>query len=201
LRNANLKQDRVNLLTQLGQQVAPVLPLFNPQSTIRNPQSRVPRAFSIIELLIVITLLGIAFGLAIPTMGDSKELKLQEAAKMLAADFEFAQNDSISHASDPRLVKFNTTTHQYWIAAVSAPDTPITDPVTNSPYLLAFGTGRGAGTSGVTIQSISVGGDTELRYDAYGTPDQSTNATVTLACGPATMTVQVAAGSGEVTIY
>ena len=158
------------------------------------------RAFTLIELLMVMVLIGIAFGLALPMMGDSKELRLRAAARMLAADIEFAQNESIAHGDDSRLIKFDTTEHEYWIATVSDPDTPITDLVRKEPFLVSFGTGRASGTSGVTIQSISLGGDDELRFNAYGVPDQTTDASVTLACGPATMTIQVAAGSGEVSI-
>lgn len=157
--------------------------------------------FTIIELLIAMTLMAIVFGLALPMIGNAGSLKLQEAAKMLAADIELAQNESIAHADDTRLIKFDTTTHRYWIAAASAADTPITDLVRNEPFLVEFGTGRASGISGVTIQAVSLGGDSVLRFDAYGTPDQTSNATITLAGGSATMTVQVAAGSGEVTIY
>jgi len=148
----------------------------------------------------VIVVIAIAFGLTLPLMGDSKELRLQAAARLLAGDLEFTQNESITHGDDPRLIKFDTDNNQYWIAAASDVDTPITDPVRKEPLLVSFGTGRASGSSGVTIQSISLGGDDELRFNAYGAPDQAAAATVTLACGPATMTVQVAPGTGEVTI-
>jgi type II secretory pathway pseudopilin PulG len=152
-------------------------------------------------LLIVITLLAIVGGLALPMIGNTKSLKVQEAAKMLAADIELAQNESIAHADDLRLIKFDTTNNKYWVAAASTPNTPITDIVRNDTFLVQFGTGRASGIDGVTIQSISLGGDSELHFDAYGGPDQTSNATIILANGSATMTVQVAAGSGEVTIY
>ncbi len=158
------------------------------------------RGFTIVELMIVLVLMAIAFALVLPTMGDAKELRLTEAARMLAADFEFAQNESITHPADPRLIKFDDAADQYWIAAASDPATPITDPVRHEPFLIDFGTGRASGTTGVTLQSISVGGDDELRFDAYGSPDQTANAVVTLASGPETLTVTVHPGTGEVTI-
>jgi len=157
-------------------------------------------AFTLIELLIVIVILGICYGLVLPTMGDSKELRLREAARMLAADIELAQTESITHADDPRIVKFDTTNHQYWIAPASTPDTPITDTVRKESFLVSFGTGRASGTSGVTITAVNLDGDNEIHFDAYGTPDQTTNATITLACGPATMTIQIEANSGDVSV-
>ena len=157
-------------------------------------------AFTLIELLIVIVILAICYGLALPTLGDSKELRLREAARMLAADLELAQTESITHSDNLRIVKFDTVNHRYWIAPASTPDTPITDPLSSQPFLVAFGTGRAGAATGVTIQAVSLGGDQEIHFNPYGSPDQSTNATVTLACGTATMTVQVEAGTGEVSV-
>ena len=39
-----------------------------------------------------------------------------------------------------------------------------------------------------------------LRFDAFGSPDQTDTASVTLSAGTATITVEVAPGSGEVSI-
>jgi len=166
----------------------------------RCPDCRAHLGFTLVELLIVIILLGIAAGLALPMLGDSKQLQLREAARLLAADIELTQNESIAHGNDPRLIKFDTANNQYWIAPASAPGTPITDLVRQEPLLVSFGTGRASGLSLVTIQSVNLDGDDELRFDAYGLPDQTTTASVTLAAGAATLTVQVAPGSGEVTI-
>jgi len=156
--------------------------------------------FTLVELLIVIVLLGIVGGLALPMLGDSKQLQLREAARLLAADIEFTQNESIAHGDDPRMIKFDTANNQYWIAPASAPDTPITDIVLQEPYLVSLGSGRAAGVGLVTIQSIDLSGDDELRFDAYGSPDQTGPATITLSAGTSTLTIQVAPGSGEVTI-
>ena len=139
------------------------------------------RAMTLVELLIVMLLLGIAFGLAAPMMGDSKELRLRAAARMLAADFEFAQNESIAHPDDRRVVVFDTTNNdKYWIAPASdtSQANAITDIVRKEPFVVQFGTGRAASTYEVQIQSVSLGGDDEVRFDAYGSPDQSTDATV-----------------------
>ena len=166
----------------------------------RRPRNCCETAFTLVELMIVIVLIGIVLGLAMPMVGDRNSLRVREAAKMLAADIEFAHNESITHGEDSRLIKFNTVNHKYWIAAASDPDTPITDPARKEPFLVSFGSGRASGTSGVTIQSISLGGDSELHFNAYGVPDQTTDATGTLAAGSISMTIQVDAASGEVTI-
>ena len=161
-------------------------------------------AFTLVEVLIVVLMLGILFGLALPQMGDSRMLSLREAACLVAADFEFAQNESIAHGDNLRLVKFDTSGNRYWVAAASAPDTPVTDPASGQPLLTVFGSDRATGLAGVTIQSVNLGGDDVLKFNAFGSPDQASDATVTLAIqaagGTQTLTVRVKAGSGEVTI-
>jgi type II secretory pathway pseudopilin PulG len=161
-------------------------------------------AFTLVEALIVMLILGIVFGLAVPMMGDSRMLSLREAARLLAADFEFAQNESISHGDDLRLVKFDTSTNTYWVAAATAADTPLTDPASRGQLLTVYGGNRAPGLTGVTIQSVSLGGDAVLKFGAFGSPDQATDATVTLAIqaagGTQTLTVRVKAGSGEVSV-
>jgi prepilin-type N-terminal cleavage/methylation domain-containing protein len=171
----------------------------NSQFAIRNSQL-MRHAVTLVELLIVIVVIAIMFGLAVPTPAESRNLKVQQGARMLMADIEFAQNESIAHPDAPRVIKLNTSNNTYWIAAAATPDTAITDPISGGAYLVSFGTGRGAGLTSMTIQSYSLGGDAVLGFDAYGVPDQSTSATITLQCGGVTKTLQVAAGTGEVTI-
>jgi prepilin-type N-terminal cleavage/methylation domain-containing protein len=157
-------------------------------------------AYTLVEVMIVVLLLGIVGALAIPMLRDSRDLRLRSAARMLAADIEFAQQESISHADDPRVVRFDAGNARYWIAPVSDPTTPITDPIRDEPFQVVFGTGRAAGLFDVTMSEIEVGGDTDLRFNSLGVPDQSTDATITLACGTMTLTVGVAASTGEVSI-
>jgi prepilin-type N-terminal cleavage/methylation domain-containing protein len=165
-----------------------------------------PRAFTLVELLIVLAMTGIIVGLVLPTLGDSRMLRLRAAARMLAADLEFAQSESIAHPDNLRLVKFDTSTtpHRYWVAASSAPDTPLADPSNQQPLLNVFGSGRASGTGGVMLQSVNVGGAGVLKFDAYGSPDQTTDATVQLSIqvgsGTQTLTVRAKAGSGEVSV-
>jgi len=161
--------------------------------------------FSLVELILVVLVIGIVAGLAAPMFGQTSTTRLREAARLLAADLAFAQNESITHADDPRLVVFDTTNHQYHIAAASDPDTPITNPVTRHPFVTRFGEGRAAQLNGVTIQSLSMDGDTDatgdrVAFGIYGQTDQATDPTITLACDGAAITVTIHASTGEATI-
>lgn len=158
------------------------------------------RAFTFVELLIVILILGIAAGLVVPQMGQTASTKLVEAARLLAADLGEAQIESMSHGEDLRLVVFDPDNNAYQIAAASDPDTPITNPIGNTPYRVTFGSDRAGALTGVTIQNLSVGGDDKLGFGIYGQLDQTPDATITLACEGKTITLTVQASTGEVTI-
>lgn len=158
------------------------------------------RAFTVVELVIVMLIIGIAATLVLPQFGTTDTARLIMASRLLAADIEFAQSESIAHPDDRRVIKVDQSGNRYWIAKVSDVNTAIADPAGGGTMLVAFGSGRAHELTGVTIQGYALGGDDELRFDAYGQPDQTTTATITLAIAGGTMTVSVASGSGEVTV-
>lgn len=170
----------------------------------RDEKQRPGRAFSLIELLIGIMIIAILGAVVIPMAASTPATTVSGAARLLVADIELAQSESIAHPDDPRLIKVDLAQNRYWIARVATPSTPISDPAGNGTMLVQFGSGRAASLSGVTIQGFALDkagetGNTELRFDGVGQPDQATPATITLACQGITMTVTVAAESGEVT--
>jgi len=158
------------------------------------------RAFTLLELLIVIVLIGIAATMAIPMLSGTDGTRVRAAGNLLAADLGFAQVESITHATDPCVVVFDQANGSYTIARASAPTTPITDPGTNQSFVTTFGTGRASELGGVSIQGYSLGGDDTLGFGMYGQTDQTTAASVTLQSGSVTLTVQVDPTSGETSI-
>lgn len=148
----------------------------------------------------MVALLSIISALAVPMFRDHDTTQLREAAKLLAADLDAAKVESMTHADDLRLVVFDTTNHTYHLAAVSDPNTPITNPVDGQPYLVDFGQGRAAALGMVQIQSVDLDGDDELGFGLYGQLDQATSATITLAAGDAELTLTLDPATGEATI-
>ncbi len=160
-------------------------------------------AFTLVELLIVVVVAAIAAAMLVPRLGSTTATQLIAAGRMLTADIEFAQNESIAHGDDPRLIKIDQAGNRYWIAAASDVNTPIPNPAypdDSEGMRVTFGGGRAQALSAVTIQGYSLDGDDELRFDMYGTPDQTTSATLTLAADGATITITIAPISGEVTV-
>lgn len=169
------------------------------------PPAAPVRAFTLVELLIVVLIIGIVAGIAVPMLGQTDSTRLTAAAQLLAADLAFAQNESITHGDDPRLVVFDAAANTYHIAPTSTPDTPVTEPVTGQPFAVTFGQGRAAQLAGVTLSTLSMDGDSgstndRFAFGIYGQIDQATDATITLASGGMTILVTVNATTGETTI-
>lgn len=75
------------------------------------------RAFTLVELLIVIVLLGIAGALVIPNMASAHSLRVQAALRTIASDLAFAQADAIAFQRR-RAVVFNLTANTYQIVEI-----------------------------------------------------------------------------------
>ena len=167
--------------------------------TSTHPRRRI-RSFTLVELLIVVMIIAIAAAIIMPALGTTEATKLIAAGRLVASDVEFAQNESIVHPDDPRLIKIDSGGNQYWIAKASDVATAIDSPAGPSTMLVTFGAGRALELAGVTVQAYDFDGDDELRFDAFGQPDQTTTATITLSAGNTTLTISIAPVSGEVTV-
>ena len=167
---------------------------------VSRPHPARRRAFSLVEVLIVVMILGIVAALAAPMFGDVNTSKLRAAAQILAADLAFAQAESITHGQDTRVVVFDTTDHAYHLAANSDTATALTNPVGGGDYRVTFGSGSAHALDGVQITAVSVGGDDTLGFGMYGNLDQGADATVTLSIDGQSITVTLDADTGESSI-
>ncbi len=156
--------------------------------------------FTLFELIVTVLVLAIIGALAAPRMTDAAPNRLREAAHLLAADIDFARTESLTHADDPRLIRFDTAGNRYHLAAASDPDTPIDDPLTRQPFVTVFGEGRGSHLAGVALDAVDVGGDDELGFGIYGQLDQPNDASVTMTAGGRRVTLTLHAASGAVAI-
>ncbi len=158
------------------------------------------RGFTLVEVLTVVIILGIAAALAVPMMGNTALTKLQGASSALVADLAYAQIESLAHSEDKRVVVFDNPNDTYHIALTSDTATPITNPINKEPYLVDYGTGPAESLSGVTITGYDLDGDDMLGFGIYGGLDQATDATITLACEGFSVTITVDPNTGESTI-
>ena len=157
------------------------------------------RAYTLIELLIVIAILGISSALLIPRLVDADTFSIQAAVRSMVADLTYAQTDALARQKIRR-VQFlrdpNGRIHGYAILAPSDQSTYDQgfDPDmaeyldhdstigTQGRFIVDFD--LDARFEGVVIESVSFGGRDWVAFDSLG--------------GPLGISGQPLAGGGEV---
>ncbi|MCW5769362.1 MAG: prepilin-type N-terminal cleavage/methylation domain-containing protein [Phycisphaeraceae bacterium] len=75
------------------------------------------RAYTLIEVLVVVTVLGIAAALVIPEMASAHSLRVQAAVRTIVSDITFAQSDALA-MQESRAVVFDTAANSYTLVEV-----------------------------------------------------------------------------------
>ena len=189
--------------------------LFEPEPQSRRPRPRVSAShkrsasgFTLIEILAVVVILGIASAIILPQMTSRDDQRVASSARTLMADLLYAQNRSIAYQTR-HYVQFNaaTNTWQVMVDSGGSPGSIITNPISGMPYTNTVGTGA---LSNVNIKSVSFDGNTTISFDQMGVPYSWSAAggnvamvsgSIVFKAGTNQMTVQVAPYSGEITTH
>ena len=172
----------------------------------RTPRAAQPSVgslgFSLTELIIIISILGILSWLAYPKVVAMDEIKLDVAARRLAADLRYAQSLAMSKRVIHGLL-FEPSLERYTVFAPSS-GFPITDPADRARPMRVDYTSR-AEFQGVLIQSATFGTTPGVTFDYFGVPrdtsgvDLTSDGRVVLTYQGVTDTVIVAPQTGMVT--
>ena len=162
------------------------------------------RGFTLIEILCVVVIIGIASAVILPQLSSRDDLRAASAARALMADLLYAQNRSIA-LQKMHYVQFNTVTNSYSVLDNMSPANIITHPVLQAPYTVTLGSGS---LNNVKLVSPTFDGQTVVAFDAMGVPySWSVSGATALAAGSVqvkagqtTLTVSVAPYSGEITV-
>jgi prepilin-type N-terminal cleavage/methylation domain-containing protein len=73
--------------------------------------------YTLIEVLVVITLLGIAGALVVPSLGQTNVLRVQAAVRSIVSDINFAQSDALARQRS-RAVLFDVENNIYSVLEV-----------------------------------------------------------------------------------
>ena len=165
------------------------------------------RGFTLIELIVTMTIAGILAATAIPAMIKTSNRRLSRASHELAMHVKFARSLAVSTG---RLawIRFDTSAETYEVF-IEHPTSPgrgnriaVTHPVTGASSFVT--TLNQDEFDGVTIDSADFGGTIELSFDRYGQPYTgwavalSSDGTVTISSDGTTRTVRVVAETGMV---
>ena len=145
------------------------------------------RAFSLVELVLVIAITALVSAIAAPRYANSvARYRADSAARRVAADLALAQNQA-STTGRAQSVVFVSRSYQM-------PGMPHLDGKSYGDYTVDLG----AEPYGVTRVAAEFGGDATVKFDIYGTPD--TGGSVVVEVGDARRVILLAPENGRVQI-
>jgi prepilin-type N-terminal cleavage/methylation domain-containing protein len=177
---------------------------------------QIRRAFTMIEVMAVVVILAGIWMLVLPNFGSRDDLIAGSAARVLISDLLYAQNLAIS-TQTVQYVSFTVGgggagNGGYTLYNAQPFTTPITDPVSQKPYTVTFGTGSASQFSTVMLSALSIGPNnyTVLAFNEYGQPMAcsptgvpaalTASGTITLASGAQTVVLTIEPDTGNLTL-
>jgi prepilin-type N-terminal cleavage/methylation domain-containing protein len=171
----------------------------------------VRRAFTLIEILSVVVILGIVSAIVVPQISSRDDLQAASTARAIMADLLYAQNRAIT-TQQMQYVSFDTVNQQYGLYSSMSPLTALTQPVDHTAYVMTFN-GSGPNTVGnATLTSATFGsGETTVAFDATGVPysydtgsrtttELTSAGTVVVTSGNYSVTVTVEPNTGDISV-
>jgi len=159
------------------------------------------RAFTLLEVLVCVSIIAVVAFATIPMMTDDSRLRLSAAADILESDIEFAQVLVMADPANPVVLRIDPDEQAWWIAPVHDPDRPIlrTD---GTPYVAAPGYGRARSAAGVTFTVNDLHDERDLLFNAMGgLTDLTRSPTILLSAGGHTIGMRIAPHTGRVTQF
>ena len=161
------------------------------------------RGFTLTELTVMVVILGVLSWIAYPKMAAMDEVKLDAAARRIAADLRYAQGLAMSRRVIHGIL-FDPAQEKYTVFAPDAA-TPITDPADRARTLVVDYTTR-TEFKGVLVQSAAFGTTPGITFDYFGVPrdtagvDLTSQGIVVLTYQGNTDSILVAPQTGTVTV-
>lgn len=123
------------------------------------------RAYTLVEMLIVLIVLGIASATVIPSIGSTDVLRVQATVRSIVADINVAQSDALAR-QQPRAIIFDPVTNTY--AVIEVPGSTI-EPIGNTIKTVDLKDRRKFHDSRLVSAAFS-GSNNVLIFDELGGP-------------------------------
>lgn len=154
------------------------------------------RGFTLVEILVTLTVIGIAAGIVVPSLLSSESLVIQAATRSIVADILTAQNEAVAHEA-ARVVVFNVPNNSYELTDGNGNvlTTPWTDGGSGKDVMNLSNDPR---FQGVHLVKADFGGSSSLRFGVLGSP--TSGGTVDLSFNQWKYQITVAPFTGRVTV-
>ncbi|MEM6334055.1 MAG: type II secretion system protein [Planctomycetota bacterium] len=162
------------------------------------------RGYTLIEVLVTVTVLALASAVVVPSLLRSGELGLQAAARMVIADTLFTQNDAIAYQA-PRRIVFDVSNNEYRL------EEGVADNIGNITWSVMDGRLQGGGGGeylvdfdtdnrfdGVVLIAADFNGSEMVSFDVLGGP--SSGGFVRLRFEGEVYRIEVAEFTGRVSV-
>ncbi|MEM9420226.1 MAG: GspH/FimT family pseudopilin [Planctomycetota bacterium] len=163
-----------------------------------HPAGRLNQAYTLVEVLLVVAILGIVSAAVIPSMLTAGEMGVQAAARVIVADLLYAQNEAIAQQASHKVV-FDVANNSYQLQDQNGNALTV-DWLNGSAnnYVVDFSNDQRF--NGVTITAVNFGATTpnEITYDNLGGP--STGGSITIQFDRQSYRIDVAEFTGRVTV-
>lgn len=168
-------------------------------------------AFNLIELVVVIVIIGIMAGVAIGTMGRSRQNRQRQAARTLVSEISYARERALATGHATWVYVYTSTETVSLHETIGGSVVAMTDPATNKALSTALGAGSdnaqyaeagvlsvNGSTSG---SAIILGFDWQGRLTDSGGVAATSDWTITISqTGQTTITLTVCAETGLASI-
>jgi len=163
------------------------------------------KAFTLIELIVVMVIIAIAAVLAVPMISSAADVQVRSAANMIAADLEYAKSMAISRQQNHSVV-FDTANESYEVRDASG--TVISHPVKGgSSFIVNLQSDSRLSRVDIASAVFNPDSQTTVTFDYLGSPYSGTDTAnplnsgqISLQAGSFTMTVNVEPMTGYVTV-
>jgi prepilin-type N-terminal cleavage/methylation domain-containing protein len=159
------------------------------------------RGYTLIEILIVVTIVGIAGAMVIPSLGSTDVLRVQTTVRTIVGDINYAQSDALARQQQRALV-FDVDNNLYMVVELPG---GVLDPQHNTVRRVNLNNSRQNHTS--RLESVDFDGTPILVFDSMGGPvagpgsnTPGTGGTIVLSGSGARFQVLVEAYTGRVTV-
>ena len=164
------------------------------------------RAFTLIEVLIVMVILGIAAVAAVPMFSSAGDLQVRSAANIIASDLEYAKNMAITRGKNYSVI-FDAANETYRIVD---PNGEIDHPVKKGfKYIMNFKTESRLNRVDIVSAQFQPGANSTITFDYLGSPYSGNSAvptnsldsgTINISTGDAAAVIHVEPITGYISI-